>query len=430
MGDWRCKRWKNKGMMQRIGIIFGIILCFWLTVIPLALADIQTIILDNADELEIQIYPATGNQRLVWFPSSQGVTPELKTLAQKLNTLGVEVWIPDPFRSWFLPQASESMRQINVAHYVKVLDKASSDKPLFVATNDNAALLTLKATRRWQELQHQTPAGVILISPLLYDDVPEPGKDATFAPIAQASNLPIYLVMPRYSALFPRLRSSMDALQTGGSDVITHIIPDVRDRFFLRSDPTDAEAQQASRLPAIINSAMRLLKPYTAQARTAPKLSTPSSFAKTQTETLKALTTPWQAPTLSLTDIDGTPHKLTDYRGQVVLVNFWASWCPPCVHEIPSMNQAQQQHQNFTILAVNMAEPLADIKKFTARFLTAFTILSDRDQITAQDWRVFNFPTSYLVDKRGIIRYAVSGALDWNDQHAQSIIAELIQETR
>ena len=133
-------------------------------------------------------------------------------------------------------------------------------------------------------------------------------------------------------------------------------------------------------------------------------------------------------PPLVLPDLNGKPHDLADYRGRVVLVNFWATWCPPCVHEMPSMQRLNEKMAGkpFAILAVDMAETEADVKKFMAKVKVDFTILMDRDGKVLQRWKVFAFPTSFLVSPDGKIRYALFGPLEWDSEDVVRIIEGLL----
>jgi len=130
-------------------------------------------------------------------------------------------------------------------------------------------------------------------------------------------------------------------------------------------------------------------------------------------------------PPLALADLAGTIHQLAEYRSRVVLVNFWASWCPPCVHELPSMQRLAQRLQGrpFTILAVDMGESEADVRRFLEEEVQVdFTVLLDGDGSALREWKVFAFPTSFVIGPDGRIRYALFGALDWD---APEVIAKI-----
>ena len=141
---------------------------------------------------------------------------------------------------------------------------------------------------------------------------------------------------------------------------------------------------------------------------------------------------PWSGgttPPLALEDLQGTKHDLADYRGKVVLVNFWATWCEPCRAEMPSMARLRSSlaGQPFEVLGVNMAEPLSRIEKFTAQLPLGFPLLRDRDGATAKAWRAKVLPASFLVDGRGRIRYYVYGEVDWSSAAVRAKVGELLR---
>ncbi len=121
-------------------------------------------------------------------------------------------------------------------------------------------------------------------------------------------------------------------------------------------------------------------------------------------------------PPLVLKDLNGKTHDLKQYRGQVVLINFWATWCPPCRAEMPSMQRlkAKMAGKPFVILAVDMGETEADVKAYIRQIKTDFTVLLDKDGRALKAWKVFAFPTSYIVDAQGKIRYGLYGASEWD----------------
>jgi thiol-disulfide isomerase/thioredoxin len=124
-----------------------------------------------------------------------------------------------------------------------------------------------------------------------------------------------------------------------------------------------------------------------------------------------------QTPAISLQDLGHKIHDLADYRGSVVLVNFWASWCGPCVKEIPSLQRLQETMNGkpFILLAVNEQEAPGTVWKFANRFGIHFPLLLDRDGKTAFDWGIDIYPTSFLIDPRGRIRYVAYGPRDWDN---------------
>ena len=140
---------------------------------------------------------------------------------------------------------------------------------------------------------------------------------------------------------------------------------------------------------------------------------------------------PWAGatPALELSDLQGTKHTLAGYRGKVVLVNFWATWCEPCREEMPSIERlrASLQDRPFVVLAVNLAEPESRIRKFLATMPLGFPVLLDRDSQTSRAWQAKLLPATYIVGPDGRIRYRHVGPLDWSAPEVRETILGLIK---
>ena len=135
-------------------------------------------------------------------------------------------------------------------------------------------------------------------------------------------------------------------------------------------------------------------------------------------------------PALALQDSSGKTHELSHYRGQVVLVNFWASWCPPCIKEMPILERLKQklQDQPFEILAINVGEQKYRVWKFTKLVDFELPVLLDPGKDTFESWGGGVLPTSFLLDSKGRIRYRVQGDLEWDSEEVVSLIEALINE--
>lgn len=133
------------------------------------------------------------------------------------------------------------------------------------------------------------------------------------------------------------------------------------------------------------------------------------------------------APELELRALDGPAHRLADYRGKVVLVNFWATWCEPCRDEMPAMQRLKEKlaGRPFTVLAVNLDEPEARIRSFLSQVKVDFTVLLDPGRKAARSWNARILPASFLIGPDGRIRYSIVGEIDWDHARVVSRIAEL-----
>jgi peroxiredoxin len=140
--------------------------------------------------------------------------------------------------------------------------------------------------------------------------------------------------------------------------------------------------------------------------------------------------TPWTdgpTPPLTLNDTQETPRTLEAYRGQVVLINFWATWCEPCREEMPALQDLRHKvgKERLVVLAVNYGESLERVHKFTRSMPLDFPILLDRNMEAAKAWQVRMLPTSFVLGPDGDIRYSAVGMLDWEDAQIAQLLTTL-----
>lgn len=133
----------------------------------------------------------------------------------------------------------------------------------------------------------------------------------------------------------------------------------------------------------------------------------------------------------SLPDLTDRQHSLSDYNGKVVLVNFWASWCPPCIYEMPVLVRLQQRlaDRPFEILALNVGEKKYRVQKFVNLIKFDLPVLLDTSRDTFNQWGVKTLPTSFLIGADGRIRYMVRGDPGWNDENTLALLEKLLSET-
>jgi thiol-disulfide isomerase/thioredoxin len=132
----------------------------------------------------------------------------------------------------------------------------------------------------------------------------------------------------------------------------------------------------------------------------------------------------------SLTDNKGQQRSLDDFKGNVVLVNFWASWCPPCIYEMPELQRLQEHftEQPFTVITINVGEKKYRVRKFTRLINFDLPVMLDTTKATFDSWGIQTLPTSFLIDKKGDIRYRVRGNPGWQEKQTLEIIESLITE--
>jgi thiol-disulfide isomerase/thioredoxin len=230
-----------------------------------------------------------------------------------------------------------------------------------------------------------------------------------------------------------RLRSNevMSALWQSGSPSYLYLVPEVRDWFIMDDEdhkPSIKDLEATQQIPQQINQFAKLLEGH-------PKPIEPRPMSSTKPETsvirsLVEIEQPYRAPAFNLADIQGIRLERSILQGRVGLINFWATWCPPCVEELPSLNRLQQifKDRDLRIISIDFRETPGEMADFLQRIPVDFPVLMDLDGKTALNWQVFSFPSSFLIDRQGRIRYSANRAINWDSQEVIDTLNRLLAE--
>ncbi|HEX5646237.1 MAG TPA: TlpA disulfide reductase family protein [Nitrospira sp.] len=137
-----------------------------------------------------------------------------------------------------------------------------------------------------------------------------------------------------------------------------------------------------------------------------------------------------EAPNFRLRDLDGNLMSLSQFRGKVVLLNFWATWCGPCRVEMPAMEQLYRSfpRREFQILAVSTdSQGVAVTRPFQQKIGLTFPILHDTDMEVGVTYGARSLPMTLMVDRQGVVRQKIFGARDWDSPEARELIRMLIK---
>lgn len=134
------------------------------------------------------------------------------------------------------------------------------------------------------------------------------------------------------------------------------------------------------------------------------------------------------APELKAHDLTGASKTLTDYRGKVVVLNFWATWCPPCQREMPSLERLRMQMKGrpLEIVAVSSAETPEEVNAYLAKMKLGFPILLDTDSSNTRRWKVFALPTTFVLDTEGQVRHVLTGPTEWDQGEALAVVESVM----
>jgi thiol-disulfide isomerase/thioredoxin len=416
--------------------------CLWLlaALLPAATAAGFDIDDDEGNTAGVQVLGAGGSPVILWPNTLSDGPPGVERTRRRLVEAGLELWLMDPLEARFLPPSNEHIRTLSgalVAALIAAAEARAGERPVLLLAHGRMALPVLRGLRRWQQTRAAAPpstiAGAVLLYPNLFGPTPAAGDEPELDPIVAATTAPLLIVQPELGALRWALRPVLETLWTSGAAAHALLVPGVRDWFLFHEPGADpAEDAAAARLPAQLRLAAGLLAaaPRPDAAAETDRSGPPPPPPRARVDGLRERPGHPTAPAFALTDARGRPHALADTEGIVTLVNFWASWCPPCVEEIPSMNRlaAHYDPTDFQIVSINFRESAATIQAFMARVDVDFPVLIDADGEVARAWRVFAFPSSFLVDRAGRVRWSVNSAIPWDEPAVLALIDALVAE--
>lgn len=153
-------------------------------------------------------------------------------------------------------------------------------------------------------------------------------------------------------------------------------------------------------------------------------------FMFSSTVTMAAQLANKPSPICELTALDGSPvENLQAFKGEVVYVDFWASWCPPCAQSFSFLNQLQQDfgELGLRVIGVNLDERVADADKFLIKHAPEFAIAVDPTKQCAKDFDVIAMPSSYLIDREGVVRYIHRGFRPGETEELRMVVEQLLR---
>lgn len=391
--------------------------------------------LNSGLEVPVKQFPATGKDLILWIPPEWGLRgPEQKT-ATKLQSLGITTWIADFHTAYFEPVGRASLENMEISDISALIELATQQsKRVFIQSAGRGAALSLLALRERQIKKGSLDGvgGAILLYPNFNQGAPNPGDDPSFIPITSHSNLPVYIIQPDLAARYWQLEKLRAALAKSGSPVYSQVLKNVSAGFDLRDERNPTEAIATSELPQNIARALKVLSFHEKEVFKA--VSTKQAMNGLSAGQLSTGLQPFKGEKnsipLRLPTLDGKIIDLKDYKNRVVLLNFWTTWCPPCVKELPSLGRLQKRlaDKPFNVIGIDVAESRAVIERFLQTVKVDFPVLMDPNGDTVQDWKLLAFPMSFVIDHKGLVRYGLYGALEWDNDEVVSLMQDMIAE--
>ena len=380
---------------------------------------------------------------LLWLPSSRGVSSRQAITASALGDLDIETWVVDLHTAYFIDPGGSSVSHFQPGDISELISLAASQttSKIYILATGSVAEPALEGIALYQqrvELHTDSPrlGGAILFHPDLSQQAIEAGESVDSLPIARNSTIPIYHIQPSISTTYARSNELQQVLQSGGSNVFYHPLPGIGVAYHLRPDHSLSEADiaQRARLPQDLKRAIELLG--TQKAAGIPShaiVATPEPGEPVQRYGLKRLESRQAAP-LALNDLLDAQSRAVDYsRNALTLVSFWASWCPPCIKELPSLHRLHEDYreQGLEVIAVNVGETLDLLQPIIDEYkMDDYTNLSDPQSDTMTAWNIYAFPTNFLVTREGLRSHGSIGGVDWDDPDVRETVASLLDQNR
>jgi len=388
-----------------------------------------------SDDIEIIVFkhPAEGKQLLLWLAPSFGFRQGHSDMSQLLSEHGFEIWQADINEALFLPHNSTVMRELDPKYVSDLIEIAHREtgKEIVLISGSYGAIPALRGAHEWQT---RKPAkryllGILLFSPNVFQSIPPLGTEPEFLPIAYATNIPVIIFQGEMNSNRWQVEKLAAALRSGGSFVHIEIMKDVVGLFYGEERKPHIE-KYFHHFASTMNNQIELFKqnPYSLAAN---KINTSAQSEGTGLDSgLKQFKGNPVPNPISLPDIQGKQYKIADYKNRVTIVNFWATWCTPCIKEIPSLNNLRQsmRGKSFELVSINYAENVDTIKEFMKMVEVDFPVLLDEEGLESAKWKVIAFPSTFVIGKDGLIYYGVNAGIEWDTPEVLTVINQMLQD--
>jgi len=350
-------------------------------------------------------------QRILWLSTNETQAADF-SLAKQLANAGLEVWIASLEAKTKKTAHAKPLNAAAIAELIEESFPSKTENKLYIFSAGDSAKAAIEGLKTWQDARGNSMqlGGVILAYPQLQLENTKATEPKFIEPVSQLK-LPVYIFQTAKKLNLDVAEELIAAFEQGGSTVYSELVTDTADGYLQGKANSEEETLQLSVFPAQLTQALDKLAEVPAKPAelTAAKESAQPPLQEHPTKEL--------APDLRLEDLDGKTHDLKDYRGKVVLLNFWATWCPPCIKEIPSLNNLQKKFSSndFVVLSVDVGEEPKDIKAFLEHIPADYPVLLDSKTSLASTWQLKAFPSTFVIDKTGHLRYLYFGGLEWDE---------------
>ena len=388
-------------------------------ILPIAFAENEITIPISSDiEITVEQYPAKGDYLIIWLAPEYGIRQGHRSLARLLMKQNIEVWQANIIESLFLPQGTRSLKNLKGKYVADLIQQAhkKTGKKILVLGDSYATLSALRGAHQWQS-KKQTNSyfiGAILFSPYTYSSIPPLGQLPEYMPIVSATNIPMMVYQSKRGGTFSQFNILIEKLSSHGSPVYTRFLPNIMSLFYSES-PTPEMIKQSKYVARNIKKMILVLEKHKVPSR--PVKLTTNNINKSGVDIyLKEYKGDIVPLPINLKNSHGKRVIKENYKNKITIINFWATWCPPCIEEIPSLNRLNKKMKGlpFELISINYAEDKKTILEFMKNVSVEFPVLLDKDGQFATKWNVITYPSTFVIDKKGNIKYGVNAAIDWD----------------
>lgn len=387
----------------------------------------------DGTEIVVSHYPATGDTLILWVGSSYGISDRMRKVSHALADRGLEIWQVEFAEVLFEPNSSNFMRNLDAQYVADLIVEAhkKTNKKIILHTRAYGAIPVVRGATLWQ-LQNPGKdylSGAILNSPDFFVSIPELGVDPDYLPITSQTTIPMFIFQGgrRGTAWqFPKL---LELLTKTNQHVFFKLMPGVSGVYY-SNDDADETIQILKSFPDIFPGVVRLLN-QTRGVQAPPTYIQPTTVHNARMDIeLKPFRGNRTPSAFTLKDVNKKSISLGNVSGKVTVVNFWATWCPPCVEEIPSLNRLKDKMKNkpFRLISINYMESEQLVSDFLKRVNVEFPVLLDRDGSVSAIWNVIAFPSTFVIGPDGKIHYGINAAISWDSPEVINKLDALIKK--
>lgn len=389
----------------------------WAQVTPFIEEETVTV----SDEVEILVtkHHANGKALILWIAPSFGFRQGHNDMSTLLSSKGFEVWLADINEALFIPHNSTAMRKLTGSYVADLVEVAykKTGKNIILFSGSYGAIPVLRGANRWlmKKPKNRYLLGTVLFSPNLYQSIPPLGTDPEYLPIVFASTIPIVIFQGSMNSNRWQVEKLADSLRIGGSSVTVNMMTDVVGLFYRKERELHVEryfhhfAENFEQQVSLFRNTVYTLHPGDIKV-------TKLDFGTGLDSQLKPYKGSPNPMPISLLDIHDKNYDIQEYKNRITIVNFWATWCPPCVKEIPSLNNLKKKMKGkpFELISINYAEKPNTIKEFLTMVNVDFPVLLDEEGLVAAKWKVIAFPSTFIIGTDGLIKYGVNAGIEWD----------------